>query len=168
MTPTPNLPESVVRETERCRYCDDTGDVHGIDGEFRGRCSCPAGAPFDDLVQTALEAYADVFDGMPGSNATAMRAALQAVITDLRAANARAEGWLPIESAPKNLDGPVMGFGEYRERDGFSPAFMRWYPIAEGWFVNSMPFYPTHWQPLPQPPIDAAQAVRSEASEGER
>lgn len=26
-----------------CQYCDDTGDVHGIDGEYRGRCSCEYG-----------------------------------------------------------------------------------------------------------------------------
>lgn len=29
---------------QRCKTCDDTGDVHAIDGEWRGRCSCPAGA----------------------------------------------------------------------------------------------------------------------------
>ena len=28
----------------RCEYCDDTGDVHGIDGEWRGTCTCAAGA----------------------------------------------------------------------------------------------------------------------------
>lgn len=28
---------------KRCPYCDDTGDVHSIDGEWRGRCTCPAG-----------------------------------------------------------------------------------------------------------------------------
>ena len=27
----------------RCPYCDDTGDVHSIDGEWRGVCVCPAG-----------------------------------------------------------------------------------------------------------------------------
>lgn len=29
-----------------CEYCDDTGDVHGRDGEWRGVCSCPAGQQF--------------------------------------------------------------------------------------------------------------------------
>lgn len=24
----------------RCPYCDDTGDVHSIDGEWRGSCDC--------------------------------------------------------------------------------------------------------------------------------
>lgn len=28
---------------ERCAYCDDTGDVHGRDGEWRGACVCTAG-----------------------------------------------------------------------------------------------------------------------------
>jgi len=27
----------------RCDKCDDTGDVHRIDGEWLGRCDCPAG-----------------------------------------------------------------------------------------------------------------------------
>ena len=27
----------------RCCYCDDTGDVHSPDGQWRGSCSCPAG-----------------------------------------------------------------------------------------------------------------------------
>lgn len=27
-----------------CEYCDDTGHVHSIDGEWRGICVCPAGA----------------------------------------------------------------------------------------------------------------------------
>lgn len=31
-------------EQRRCEYCDDTGDVHSIDGEWRGICVCPAGA----------------------------------------------------------------------------------------------------------------------------
>ena len=29
--------------TGHCIYCDDTGDVHGFDGEWRGVCSCEAG-----------------------------------------------------------------------------------------------------------------------------
>lgn len=28
----------------RCLYCDDTGDVHTPTGEWRGRCTCVAGA----------------------------------------------------------------------------------------------------------------------------
>lgn len=29
---------------ERCKYCDDTGDVQSLTGEWRGTCTCPAGA----------------------------------------------------------------------------------------------------------------------------
>lgn len=63
--------------------------------------------------------------------------------------------WLPIDLvAPK--DGMILiGWGEYRERDGFQPAFMRWYDSIEGWSVNAMPFYPTHWMPLPKPPVQS-------------
>lgn len=31
-------------QPKRCPYCDDTGDVHSADGEWRGVCTCPAGA----------------------------------------------------------------------------------------------------------------------------
>ena len=34
----------------RCGYCDDTGDVHGLDGEWRGVCNCAAG----DRVRAAV------------------------------------------------------------------------------------------------------------------
>lgn len=27
----------------RCEYCDDSGDVHSLDSEWRGTCICPAG-----------------------------------------------------------------------------------------------------------------------------
>jgi len=61
--------------------------------------------------------------------------------------------WQPIKTA-KPKDGLILvGYGEYRERDGFSPAFMRWYDSINGWAVNSMPFYPTHFMPIPAPPI---------------
>ena len=60
--------------------------------------------------------------------------------------------WQDIETAPKGNGTILIGWGEYRERDGFSPAFMRWYDSVNGWSVNAMPFYPTHWQPLPPPP----------------
>lgn len=56
--------------------------------------------------------------------------------------------WKDIASL-KPADGMiVIGWGEYRERDGFSPAFMRWYDSIGGWAVSSLPFYPTHWMPL--------------------
>lgn len=53
---------------ERCEYCDGTGDVHGLDGEWRGVCSCPAGeilrAPAQhlDMVKDA-ERYRQVRRG---------------------------------------------------------------------------------------------------------
>lgn len=30
-------------QAERCPYCGDTGDVHSIDGQWRGTCTCEAG-----------------------------------------------------------------------------------------------------------------------------
>lgn len=61
-------------------------------------------------------------------------------------------GWQDISTLEPKDGMIVMGWGEYRERDGFSPAFMRWYDSVGGWNVNAMPFYPTHWMPLPAAP----------------
>jgi len=36
----------------RCPSCDDTGDVHGPNGEWRGRCYCPMAATTTDPVAT--------------------------------------------------------------------------------------------------------------------
>ena len=46
----PCVPEGAVRNlqelftrpmpAQRCTYCDGTGDVHSIDGEWRGKCPC--------------------------------------------------------------------------------------------------------------------------------
>ena len=68
------------------------------------------------------------------------------------ASAAGVEGWRPIETAPRGDGVVLVGWGEYRERDGYSPAFMRWYDLVGGWTVNAMPFYPTHWMPLPAAP----------------
>ena len=66
---------------EPCQHCDDTGDVHGVDGEWRGVCSCPAGKRMvsNNFLRIAIETYDDVFDGFPESREAAMRAALEAV-----------------------------------------------------------------------------------------
>lgn len=75
--------------------------------------------------------------------------------SDLSALSAQVQdvaGWQDISTLEPKDGMIVMGWGEYRERDGFSPAFMRWYDSVGGWNVNAMPFYPTHWMPLPAAP----------------
>jgi hypothetical protein len=64
--------------------------------------------------------------------------------------------WIPIDAMVPNEGSIVMGYGEYRERDGFSPAIMRWYGSINAWTVNSMPFYPTHYMELPAAPEGGA------------
>lgn len=38
-------------QPERCKYCDGTGDVHSITGEWRGVCDCEAGKAQPQPVQ---------------------------------------------------------------------------------------------------------------------
>lgn len=40
---------------QRCEYCDGTGDVHSIDGEWRGACDCQPPAPDVSALVEALE-----------------------------------------------------------------------------------------------------------------
>ncbi|QDF18708.1 hypothetical protein SEA_PUPPER_222 [Gordonia phage Pupper] len=54
------LPPGVaIVAPERCPRCDDTGDVHRMDGEWLGECHCPAGQeikgrPTDAEIQAAI------------------------------------------------------------------------------------------------------------------
>jgi hypothetical protein len=47
----------------RCRHCDDTGDVHDQTGEWRGRCTCPAGRALLPWTPTDLAAGRAPCDG---------------------------------------------------------------------------------------------------------
>ncbi|MDV6273950.1 hypothetical protein R3Q06_10615 [Rhodococcus erythropolis] len=40
-----NPPAATGPSEERCPTCNDSGDVHRMDGEWLGVCDCPAGAP---------------------------------------------------------------------------------------------------------------------------
>ncbi|MFE5789575.1 hypothetical protein [Rhodococcus erythropolis] len=40
---------------ERCPTCNDSGDVHRMDGEWLGVCDCPAGTPFRAPAEPAEE-----------------------------------------------------------------------------------------------------------------
>lgn len=40
---------------ERCPTCNDSGDVHRMDGEWLGVCDCPAGTPFRTPAEPAEE-----------------------------------------------------------------------------------------------------------------
>lgn len=67
-------------------------------------------------------------------------------------------GWMPIESAPK--DGRCLVAIE--TDDGYTFGVLgrdksgNWIHEGEPTFCKSYYFNPTHWQPLPPPPGDAA------------
>jgi hypothetical protein len=44
-------------QAERCKYCDDTGDVHSIDGQWRGRCTCKAAQAEQPVKLEDIEQY---------------------------------------------------------------------------------------------------------------
>ena len=52
------------QEAARCKTCDGTGDVHGIDGEWRGECTvCEAAQP--DGLSSAIERGTKAWAGTP-------------------------------------------------------------------------------------------------------
>lgn len=58
--------------------------------------------------------------------------------------------WQPIETAPKDGRGILVA-------KGFSIYVVNWDPFYEWWYVCSNIILrantPTHWMPLPEPPI---------------
>ena len=50
---------------QRCTYCDGTGDVHSIDGEWRGTCHCAAApAPQAQQGEPVAQARLGMKDGL--------------------------------------------------------------------------------------------------------
>ena len=92
------------------------------------------------------------------STSTNYDAIARAILTDREARS----GWRDIASLTPEDGMIVVGYGEYRERDGFSPAFMRWHAVLNGWTVTGMPFYPTHWMPIPAAPSASPSPSREE------
>ena len=60
--------------------------------------------------------------------------------------------WQPIDSAPR--DGSAVGL-YYPQAYSSRKIFIGWYE-DRGWRDEYAPIYPTHWQPLPEPPKIAA------------
>lgn len=114
----------------------------------------------EDVMKRAKEA-AQKFLGMAPCYPEQFQlqdAIARAILTDREARS----GWRDIASLTPEDGMIVVGYGEYRERDGFSPAFMRWHAVLNGWTVTGMPFYPTHWMPIPAAPSASPSPSREE------
>lgn len=70
--------------------------------------------------------------------------------------------WQPIETAPKDGTEPLVSHGEFA-------SVVWWDEIGSGWIVAALAdqsIYapnPTHWMPLPAPPVALAQGDGSPA-----
>ena len=80
-----------------------------------------------------------------------------AILTALSSAGIDCEGWRDIESAPK--DGTrIILFGTMQGSSVPGEEFGNWFASSNRknggwWVVFAMPFKPTHWRPLPLPPL---------------
>jgi len=67
--------------------------------------------------------------------------------------------WMPIETAPKDV--PILAYEPY-EWGGGAVVTIYWQPnvnyVAGGYWGGGSPlrvYEPTHWMPLPEPPLTA-------------
>lgn len=49
---------------QRCEYCDGTGDVHSLDGEWRGTCDCPAGQQPEPISRNLRAVHAMILNAL--------------------------------------------------------------------------------------------------------
>ena len=86
----------------------------------------------------------------------------QAVLSALNEAGCVVEqGWQPIETAPKDGTRILLFVPPYGASTGhYSPARSNWGEKASLWIAHAVlnkEAAPTHWMPLPEPPLTAAQ-----------
>jgi hypothetical protein len=77
---------------DRCNYCDGTGDVHSITGEWRGSCVCEAGKQAAQPTEPAGEPVA----WMPKTWTERYVSGVEAVTCYLRPTT----GWVPLYTRP--------------------------------------------------------------------
>lgn len=89
-------------------------------------------------------------------------------------------GWQPIETAPKDgtsvlIFGTKWRFDWAGDRDESFAAVCSWCePMDDesGWSIDHSTYYttdclvPTHWMPLPEPPVQATEAGTAETGTG--
>lgn len=158
------IPEDVKTEMKPCPFCgakfklsQEPHDNHPIAGMYYIYHDYgPLGSP-------ARECRLDITGHFHSEKEAVDFWNRRAILTDREARS----GWRDIASLTPEDGMIVVGYGEYRERDGFSPAFMRWHAVLNGWTVTGMPFYPTHWMPIPAAP-SASPSPSREETEGEK
>jgi len=93
--------------------------------------------------------WSDAFLYAP-EDAAGIEKCADAILRLLSVPSVLPEGWRPIESAPKD------GTRVIAVQDGLEPEIQYWH-VRVGW-VNDGDHYrdPTHWKPLPPPPVSAA------------
>lgn len=149
--------KTMIEEIKPCPFCGsacESYDFHrpmsGIEHEMRGS------HPVNDCVLSNL----------------------QFVLADWNRRATASEGtWLPIESAPKDGMSMLLGYfniakkwrtvrGQYMSQDYINEYWEEPEDGEPGWFETSVegddvpncwPINPTHWRPLPKPPITRAE-----------
>lgn len=82
--------------------------------------------------------------------------------------------WQPISTAKQDSSMRIVGFNDLPKERWREPEVLRWSNVDRRWNYDSphgpsdrAPFYPpTHWQPLPAPPIDDAGSPQTASTAG--
>jgi hypothetical protein len=86
---------------ERCPTCNDSGDVHRMDGEWLGVCDCPAGTPFPAPAEPAEEeTKAEACSGGGDMHPCVLAAGHAGVHTDSRGLRWNYPASSPVVPAP--------------------------------------------------------------------
>jgi hypothetical protein len=165
-------------EEKRCKNCDDTGDVHSIDGEWRGICHCPAGdsmrglsacvtcgapsvepAPsLQDILQQQCSDWG-VYWRAPDAHGVELsckqalellRTALRVEVDIVAPSSPKVEpaGWQPIETAPRG--GRILVRAPGLGPCVASAGWRNETPDVIVWeVINDITCEPTEWHPLP-------------------
>lgn len=126
-------------QPKRCQYCDGTGDVHSIDGQWRGSCNCEAAQLEQELVQgepvgdcavgDILGAAYDFRDAHLTGSTNLKRSAhakLEAAVRKALSVQGEPVAWLQIGLAPYH-DGVVIARTGKPEK--WDPSWWRFEPL---------------------------------------
>jgi hypothetical protein len=149
----------------RCEYCDGTGDVHSLDGEWRGSCICqviglppaqPAPVVPEGHVLVPVALTREMHAAMMDAKGT-LHDVWASTLSAAPAQGQQVERWIPVNERLPEADTAVLccqwiSKTLYLTFVGYCPDGVEWREFRSGEGEVEPVRQPTHWQPLPEAP----------------